>query len=212
MSMPEPSKASDQELALNRSDQLRNIADGVSYGLHPAVLMVLTVILISGHARNSLALTLMDMAILIAGLLPGLLYIYIRTKQGHFSHYHLLLKEERRIVLPLLFLGMVGSFVLYALTQAPAIMLRGMLIGLLAGAGAILISRFWKISLHAAVAMGCAALFIPISWSILLGISALGIVVGISRLVVKHHTPAQVIGGWIYGLGVTSLLVWILLV
>jgi membrane-associated phospholipid phosphatase len=174
--------------------------------------MLLTVILISGRSRNNFVLTIADVGILVVGLLPGLLHIYLKTRRGDFGHYHLLLKEERRVVLPLLFAGMVASFVLYILTQAPSIMLRGMVVGLLAGVGAMAISRFWKISLHAAVAMGCAALFIPISWTILLVIGSLGIIVGASRLVVKHHTPAQVIGGWIYGFGITSLLVRLLLV
>ena len=88
-------------------------------------------------------------------------------------------------------------------------MMREMLIGLLAGIGAVLISRFWKISLHATVAMGCAALFIPLSITTVLILGSLGIIVGLSRLVVRHHTLAQVLAGWLYGFGMTSLWVWL---
>lgn len=195
----------------NQSSGISRVADGLSYVLHPAVLMLVTVVLISGRSRNNPALTLMDVAILIGGLLPGLLFIYFKTRRGDFSHYHLLLKEERRVVLPLLLVGMLAAFALYVLTGAPAMMLRGMVIGLLAGVGAIVISRFWKMSLHAAVGMGCAALFIPISWAMVAAMAALSVIVGITRLVVKHHTIAQVVGGWIYGFGVASLLVKLLI-
>src|SRR5215213_9430175 len=140
----------------------RNHLDGLahllSYVLHPAMLMIVTVALISLRTRSDLTWMILDLGILILGLLPGLLYITIKTRKGEFSHYHLLLKEERRIALPLFFAGLLASFLLYRWTQAPLPMMRGMAIGMLAGLGAILISRFWKISLHAAVAMGCAGL------------------------------------------------------
>lgn len=90
-------------------------------------------------------------------------------------------------------------------------MLRGLIVGLVAGVGAIVISRFWKMSLHAAVAMGCAALFIPVSWTIVVGMAVLGLIVGLSHLVVKHHTAVQVVGGWVYGFGVAGVLVWLLM-
>ena len=195
----------------NSSEGLpQRVSHALGYILHPAVLMVFAILLLSARLRHNALLTLMDMGILVAGLFPGLLYVYVKTRRGDFGHYHLLLKEERRIALPLVFVGLVGSFVLYALTGAPAIMMRCEVVGLVVGAGAMIISRFWKISLHATIAMGCAALFIPVSPTILLVLAVLGILVGISRLVVKHHTPAQVIGGWLYGFGVTALLVWLL--
>jgi membrane-associated phospholipid phosphatase len=192
------------------NDLLDRLADLLSYILHPAVLMLLTVVLVSTWTRGNLAWVLLDVGILIIGLLPGLLYIYVKTRQGHFSHYHLLKKEERHIALPLLFVGVLASFGLYKLTQAPTIMMRGMAIGLFAGLGAIIISRFWKISLHAAVAMGCAGLFIPLSWQVAVCFALLGLIVGVARLRARHHTPAQVIVGWIYGFGMGSLsVIWL---
>jgi membrane-associated phospholipid phosphatase len=186
-------------------DLLDRLAALLSYVLHPALFMILTVALVSTWTRSSPSWVIADVGILILGLLPGLSYIYIKTRRGHFSHFHLLLKEERHIALPLLFVGVLISFGFYALTQAPAVMMRGMLIALFAGLGVIIISRFWKISLHAAVAMGCAGLFIPIS-GITAGVFAvLGLIVGLARLRIRHHTAAQVIVGWLYGLGTGSL-------
>jgi membrane-associated phospholipid phosphatase len=187
------------------------VADALSYLLHPAVPMVLTMFQVSLWTRGSLGWAFLDVGMLILGLFPGLLYIYVKTRRGQFTHYHLLLKEERRVVLPLLFFGMVVSFGLYLVTNAPTLMLRGMIVGLFAGLGAIIISRFWKMSLHAAVSMGCAALFIPISWTTAAVFAALGITVGVARLVVRHHTPAQVIVGWAYGFLVSAVLVrWLI--
>jgi membrane-associated phospholipid phosphatase len=171
---------------------------------------MLTVVLVSIWTRDHPAWAVLDLGILVIGLLPGLLYIFIKARQGHFTHYHLLLKEERYIALPLLFVGLLVSFGLYQLTHAPTIMMRGMAIGLVAGLGAIIISRFWKISLHAAVAMGCAGLFIPISWTAAGVFAILGLIVGVARLRVRHHTLGQVVVGWIYGFGMGSLsVIWL---
>ncbi|MEW6181866.1 MAG: hypothetical protein AB1500_01640 [Bacillota bacterium] len=185
-------------------------ANALSYILHPAVFVLLTVALMSGRLHHRTVFVLRDIAIPAAGLLPGLIYIYRKTRSGEFSHYHLLFKEERRVVLPLLLAGLTASFGLYALAQAHAVMMRCMLIGVCGGIGACLINLFWKISLHSAVAMGCAALFLPFSMVTVVQMGALGIIVGISRIMVRHHSPAQVFGGWIYGFGVTAALVWLL--
>lgn len=191
------------------SKPLYRLADSASYVFHPASLMLLTVILFSNQFRTNKLLVMADVAILIAGILPGLVYIYIKTRQGHFTHYHMIRKEERRIAFPLIFLGLVGSFLVYLLIQAPRIMLQAMLISLLVGAGFLIITRFWKISAHSAVAMICAALFLSFSIPIMLTIMTMGFLVGCSRLLVHHHTPAQVIGDWAYGFGATALLLWL---
>lgn len=182
----------------------------LSFILHPAVLTVLTAILLSGYARRDAALVLVDVAIFIGGILPGLVYLYLKVKRGDFSHYQLLIKEERRTVFPILLTGLAGSFVVYVLMGAPTLLIRGMLLAIVGGAGAAFINRFWKISMHASVAMGCAALFLPVSYSLMLFFIALGLVAGSARLPIKHHTPAQVVVGWLYGFGLTSALLWLM--
>jgi membrane-associated phospholipid phosphatase len=182
------------------------VAHGLAYVLHPAVLLLATMALLSLFQPKSGARTLLDIGILVLGLLPGLLYIAWKVRRGAVSHPHLLLKEERRIVLPLFLLGFVGSLIMYKLTSAPDFITTGMAIGLLEGVGLTIITRFWKISLHAAVSMSCAAFLLPLSAGLALIMATAALIVGGARLPVNHHTLAQVIGGWVYGFGVTLLL------
>lgn len=189
---------------------LDRIAHQISLLFHPAVIMVLAAIFLSSYVRQDAKLVVVDIVILLGSILPGLIYIYIKARRGDFSHYHLLLKQERRIVFPILLAGLVGAFVLYLLIGAPPLLIRGMVAGILGGAGAAIISRFWKISIHAAVAMGCAALFLPVSIPLMFGFVALGLIAGLARLPIKHHTPAQVVVGWLYGFGLTSTLLWLM--
>jgi membrane-associated phospholipid phosphatase len=190
--------------------RLDQAAHSISMFLHPAVVMILTAVLLSNYVRGDPSRVLIDLAILIAGILPGLIYIYVRTKRGDFGHYHLLLKEERHTVFPILIVGLIGSFALYLFIGTPGLMLRGMVAGILGGVGVAIISRFWKISIHAAVTMGCAALFLSVSIPVMFGFIVLGIIVGLARLPIKHHTPAQIVVGWFYGFFFTSALLWLM--
>jgi membrane-associated phospholipid phosphatase len=107
--------------------------------------------------------------------------------------------RERRTILPVLLLGLAGSAALYVALGAPAAVIRAMLAGLLAGAGATLVNFVWKLSLHAAVAAGCAVLLWPASPAAGTAMAAAALLVGASRVVVAHHSPAQVLAGWVYG-------------
>jgi membrane-associated phospholipid phosphatase len=192
--------------SINVNQGLKKISHAISYILHPAVFMAGTVMVISVHIRHNILLSFRDVILLVSGLLPGLTYIFIKKRRGEFGHYHLLLKKERSIVLPMLLAGLVGSLALAAAIKTSIGIISSIIITILEGVVITVISRFWKISLHAAVAMGCAALLGSISWKYALIACILGILVGISRIVVNHHSPLQVIAGWIYGFGLTKLL------
>ncbi len=183
------------------------VAAGIlSYLLHPALLMIGTVVCLSAQIRNGTLPVLRDAMILSAALCPGLVYLVIQKRRGRISHFHLLRKEERRVILPMLLGGVAISYGVYYWIGTPAGMLHIMLIGILSGAGAVLISEFWKISLHAAVPMACAVLIFPEAKHLALAFFAAGFIVGISRLIQHHHTATQVLCGWAYGTAITALL------
>jgi membrane-associated phospholipid phosphatase len=185
---------------------LGRISNILSYVLHPVLLMAATAMVVSIHIRHDIALMFRDTSIFLCGLMPGTALIYLKKRRGDFGHYHLLLIRERSVVLPVLLAGLAGSLGVAAATGTPAGITASMAIALLEGVGVTIISRFWKISLHAAIAMGCASLLVSISWRYALVAGALAVLVGISRLIVRHHTPLQVIAGWIYGFVLTRVL------
>lgn len=193
-----------------RSTLMLRLAHFLSYALHPAVLMVATMVALSGHGRGDLWLSLLDAGILLLGLLPGLGYIAYKARRGEVSHVHLLLKEERRIILPLLLAGIAGALAVYLLIGAPRFIIDGLIIGLIEGAVVTLITRFWKISLHATVGMCCAAFCLTVSPPLAAAMTIIAVITGAARLPINHHTPAQVLGGWAYGFGATAALLWAL--
>jgi membrane-associated phospholipid phosphatase len=187
--------------------RLEKISNVLSYILHPVLLMVATAMVISIHIRHDIFLMLFDVAIVACGLLPGTVFIYLKKRRGDFGHYHLLLIRERSIVLPILLAGLAAALAVFYLTRAPTGITSSMTIALLGGIGITIISRFWKISLHAAIAMGCAALLLSISVYYALAACILSLLVGVSRLIVRQHTVIQVVAGWMFGLVAARVLV-----
>ena len=178
----------------------------LSYVLHPAVLLLVTMGLLSATQQTSATVPIRDTLILLAGLLPGLIYIVIQVRRGTVGHVHLLLKEERRVVLPLFLLGFVGSLGLYWLVGAAQFIVDGVLIGIIEGVILTLITRVWKISFHAAVSMTCAAFLLPSSPLLASLMALLALITGLARLPIGHHTLAHVVAGWVFGFGVTTTL------
>ncbi len=193
-------------LAVETAGALDRTCRVVSYVLHPVLMMLATSLLLSVQAHGNALRALGEASLLLLGLLPGLLYLGVGVARGKFGHLHLLDKEERHVVLPLVVLGLLAVFLAYELADAPAPLVRGVALGTLGGLGVVVITRFWKISLHASVGAGCAALFAATS-PITLGVmGALALLSGLARLPIRHHTPAQVVVGWAYGLAVPLLL------
>ena len=104
----------------------------------------------------------------------------------------------------------LGTIVLYAM-DAPIVITVLMLCYAVVTEAMMLITFYWKISIHAVGVMGptmaLAYTFWP--WGLLF-ILALPPIVW-SRYVLKKHTPAQLAGGIIVGVVITSILFWLLL-
>jgi len=67
------------------SKPLYRLADSASYIFHPAILILVTVILFSSRFRTNKLLVVADVAILIVGMLPGFVYVYIKNSPGGFQ-------------------------------------------------------------------------------------------------------------------------------
>jgi hypothetical protein len=131
-----------------------------------------------------------------------------RLRTGRISDWHVSLREERKW--PLIF-GVIyaaaGSLAFYLLS-GPRILLACMVAGLVLCILTLIITSYWKISLHM-MGDGTQAIILlatletgPFSLEGLLLLMFL-LVVGASRYAVKAHTIAQIITGAAVGIGVT---------
>lgn len=139
-------------------------------------------------------------------LIP-LVFIAIQVKRGAITDLHLEIREQR--IAPFL-VTMVSSGLAFGVLRLiasasvmPAFALFSMVqLGVMLG-----ITMLWQISIHAiciaGATMTCGLLF---GWTVGLLIAPLIFIVGLARIKLNRHTPAQVIVGAFIGVFMTVIL------
>ena len=139
-------------------------------------------------------------------LIP-LVFIAIQVKRGAITDVHLEIREQR--IAPFL-VTMIGSglaFGVLRLIATTSVMPAFALFSFVQLAVMLSITMIWQISVHtfciAGATITCGTLF---GWTVGLLIAPLIIIVGVARIKLNRHTPAQVIGGVVIGSLMTILL------
>lgn len=139
-------------------------------------------------------------------IIPGILFLAF-FKLGWVSDLNLTVRKER--IIPT-FIVLLLFFILYYLVRnatgisAPFVsILLGSIVGILI---ANVVTTFWKISIHSlgvfSVVGSLVALFIATGEVLPIAVyifTAIAIIVGVSRIILKRHTPMQVVMGSILG-------------
>lgn len=140
---------------------------------------------------------------LITCLLPAVLIFWL-IRKGKVSNTSISNPKQRFIPYSFAILCYIGAAIFVTTLHAPGWMPRFFLGGAIVIALAMLITKWWKISAHAASAGGVAAL---IYWLVFNGylniapmfwLSASFLIIGCvawARLYLNHHTPTQVLAG-----------------
>jgi membrane-associated phospholipid phosphatase len=137
-------------------------------------------------------------------------YVLIMVRLGKLSDHHVSDRKERAPLLMLALVSVVVGLLVLNLINAPT-SVSEMILALIGGIAVLAaVSLVWKISGHAsaisAAAVIAALIFGPAWLPLLLLVPA----VGWSRVVLRAHTPAQVIAGSLFGGVVIAGLWWAL--
>lgn len=133
------------------------------------------------------------------------LYIYVKVKQGKLTDIHIVIRGQR--IMPLLFAqlsALIGVFILYLL-GAPKGLIHLGICYIVNGIIFILITQFWKISLHSAVVAGCVTALAYIVTPKMAFLFFLIPIVAWARIQKKRHTLIQNLAGAIIAIIVTRL-------
>lgn len=194
----------DQEMAGPIPRRLR-VARRVGELLSPPPMLVVLALVVAWASSPTPAMAVLwgGVAAIFASLLPyGLIVRGVR--RGRLSDKNLSLRQERiRLGVVAITSNLIGLAVLAAF-DAPAEMvalLASIAVGVACG---WVITLWWKISVHAAIAAGAATVLLLVFGTALLAAWPLVAVVAWSRVQVGDHTLAQVLAGVALGVVVNG--------
>ena len=179
-------------------DARRSPAELVSYLLEPKNWLIATVIGVGAHADGRAGAGWGLLAAFFTGVLPTL-FITRGIRRGRWEDRNVGARRARLIVLAFIMASVATGLILLFALGAPAL-LTGYLAFML-GSVAVLaaITTVWKISIHCAVASGSVAVLALTYGPVVLPAYLLVALLGWSRVSMRDHTIAQVVGGSVLG-------------
>jgi membrane-associated phospholipid phosphatase len=182
----------------------------VSALLSPFVVSLPAVFLVAlYHAPDqvaALAYTCLSLFFLSIG---PMLYILVGVRLGKFSDVDVSRRSQRTG--PFLF-GIISStigLILLALIQGPKNLQTVMLMIIVSGSLMMMITFWWKISIHASSVAGAITTLTLLYGMIVLPAFSLVVLVGWSRVALRRHTVTQVIAGSLVGIVTSSIILMI---
>ncbi|KUJ44862.1 phosphoesterase PA-phosphatase [Micromonospora maris] len=136
---------------------------------------------------------------LFCAVIPNSL-IWWGVRRGRLTDHHIRVREQRRTPLVYGLLSVIAGIALMVSFDAPRRLLAMVVVMLAIGVAVTVVNLFWKLSIHAAVAAGSAAvLVIEFGPTLLVSVPVVALV-GWSRVRLGEHTTGQVLAGTIVGL------------
>ena len=169
--------------------------------LSPAVLIVLVVVPAAVHGAKTPTQAWISAAVAaLTGSLIPIAYIIQGVRAGRWTDHHVRVRDQRRLPLTVTLISGTIGCVLLALTGA-----REMVAMCVAGISALAVAMVitfvarWKVSIHAIVAAGSAAVLTLIFGWLMVLTWPVAAAIGWSRVRLRDHTAGQVLVGLIIG-------------
>ncbi|MER7843664.1 hypothetical protein ABTZ03_06910 [Kitasatospora sp. NPDC096077] len=187
----------------SRTTWARRVTDGVE----PKNVIIAVCLLIGALRYGWAGLGWAVFAALFAAVIPTL-FIQRGIRKGTLEDRHVGHRQRRLTVIPFIMGSVAVSFAVMILADAPRD-LTAMVAAMFASLVPILvITVWWKVSVHTAVAGGavaCLGIALGPLWLLLYPLVA---VIGWSRVVLRDHTTAQTVVGAVVGALTAGLTFW----
>jgi membrane-associated phospholipid phosphatase len=183
------------------------VARTVTYVFSPVILATLQLFAVPVHAVGLVrGLGWGLFAVAFVSVAP-LAYILVRVRRRTLGDVHIGVREHRRVPFTVGLVTVVIGLVLLVLTGAPRDLLAVVAAFVALTIATIVITSWWKISVHAMVAMMTAVILTAVYGPALL-VTVVGVaVIGWARVQLRDHTVSQVLAGAVLGLGIAGLFV-----
>ncbi|HYB02050.1 MAG TPA: hypothetical protein VED37_17645 [Ktedonobacteraceae bacterium] len=204
------SNNADEQTAIEmpgQSTKRLRFARYVSNILAPATISLPFILLVAFYQAQDKLSALIYACITLFFLSVGpLLYIIIGVRLGKLSDIDVSRRSQR--FRPFLF-GIVSvtiGWIVLSLINGPRNLQTVMIMTVFSGTFMMVITLWWKISMHASSLGGVATMLTVLYGAVMLPLFILLILVSWSRVVLRRHTVPQVIAGSLVGIVLTLLI------
>ncbi|MET8330001.1 phosphatase PAP2 family protein [Streptomyces sp. NPDC005181] len=171
----------------------------VTDALAPAYLVIAILLIIGWHSTRSLeGLAWGLLAALFCGGIPFAIILF-GVKRGSWTDKHVKVRSQRAVPLTATMISVLVGILIQVVFDAPRelfALVIAMLVGL---AATMVVTVWWKVSVHTAVAGGVATILTLAFGPPLAALALIVAAIGWSRVQLRDHTVAQTIVGALLG-------------
>jgi membrane-associated phospholipid phosphatase len=182
-------------------------AQTITYAFSPVVLAAVQLLTVPVHAVGLLrGLGWGLIAVAFVSVAP-LVYVLVRVRRRSLTDVHIGTREHRRVPFTVGLVTVAVGLALLTVTGAPRDLLAVVAAFVILTIVTIAITNWWKISVHAMVAMMTTGIMAAVYGPALLSTVVIVAVIGWARVKLHDHTVGQVLAGAVLGLGIAGLFV-----
>ena len=188
----------DHAMMQHNSTRADRFAEVVSYIFHPLLVVIPTLVIAMTRLGSTLwqaaFWTVLSIAIVN---LPMVLLLIWGVRSGRYSDASVSMREQRNSIYAIGGACLVILLAVLIIWKAPLVIIACLISAVIATALGYWINRYTKLSLHSAAMAGCIAVLLWTAPLIGVIMAAFAPLVGWARIRLKHHTPLQILIGWI---------------
>ena len=179
------------------ASQSDRFAELVSNIFHPLLIVIPTLVIAMVRLGSTLGQAIFWTVLSIAIVnLPMALLLFWGVRSGKYSDASVSIREQRTSIYAVGGTCLVILLAVLIIGKAPAVIIACLVSAVLATALGYWINRYTKLSLHSAAMAGCTAVLLWTAPLIGVVMAIFAPLVGWARIRLKHHTPAQILIGW----------------
>ena len=187
----------EQAMMQTNTSRADRMAEIISYIFHPLVVVIPTLVIamvrLGSTIGEALFWTILSIAIVN---LPMALLLFWGVRSGKYSDASVSIREQRTSIYAVGGTCLVILLTVLIIGKAPVVIIACLISAVIATALGYWINRYTKLSLHSAAMAGCTAVLLWTAPLIGVVMAIFSPLVGWARIRLKHHTPVQILIGW----------------
>lgn len=173
-------------------------AEVVSYVFHPLLVVIPTLVIAMTSLGSTLGQAIFWTVLSIAIVnVPMALLLFWGVRSGKYSDASVSVREQRTSIYAVGGTCLIILLAVLIIGKAPVVIIACLISAVIATALGYWINRYTKLSLHSAAMAGCTAVLLWTAPIIGIVMAAFAPLVGWARIRLKHHTPVQILIGWV---------------